>query len=204
MTGGAGSRRRKRIRPFLLDRVLRREHEERLGESIRLSGRRHRMLLHRLQQRGLRLRRRAVDLVGEDDVREDRSVHELEDAAPGRVILLEQLRPRDVRRHQVRRELHARERQLERLRDRLHEQCLREPWNADEQRVSAGEQRRDEVVDDVVLAHDPPADLLDEAAPRVGELAEQRDVAGVVSVWSGGWCASCRRCHAAHPWVDPG
>jgi hypothetical protein len=27
---------------------------------------------HRLEQRGLRLRRRAVDLVGEEDVREDR------------------------------------------------------------------------------------------------------------------------------------
>ena len=39
------------------------------------------VLLHRLEQRALRLRRGAVDLVGEDDVREDRALAELEDLA---------------------------------------------------------------------------------------------------------------------------
>ena len=40
------------------------------------------LLLHRLQQRGLRLRRRAVDLVGEHDVREDRARQNTNAAAP--------------------------------------------------------------------------------------------------------------------------
>jgi hypothetical protein len=65
------------------------------------------VLLHRLEQRRLRLRRRAVDLIRQDHMREDRAAHELEDATAGRVILLEQLRPGDVGRHQVRRELYA-------------------------------------------------------------------------------------------------
>ncbi len=62
---------RERIRPFLLDRILRREYEERLGQRHRPPGRCDAMLLHRLEQGGLRARRRAVDLIGEDDVRED-------------------------------------------------------------------------------------------------------------------------------------
>jgi hypothetical protein len=36
------------------------------------------VLLHRLEQRALRLRRGAVDLVGEDDVGEDRALAERE------------------------------------------------------------------------------------------------------------------------------
>ena len=169
-----------RIRAFLLDRILRREHEERLGQLVRLSGRGHGVLLHRLQQRGLRLRWRAVDLVGQHDVGEDRPSGKLEDAPPGRVIFLEQLRARDVARHQVGRELHAREAQVERLSDRLHEERLREARHADEQCVSAGEQRGDEVVDDLVLADDAPSDLLDQRSPRARELAEQLEVARVV------------------------
>ena len=101
----------------------------------------------------------------------------LKNAAPGRVILLEQLGAGDVARHQVRRELHAREAQVERLRHRLHEQRLREAGHADEQHVAAGEQRGDEIVDDLVLADDAPPDLLDQRRARARELLEQLDVA---------------------------
>ena len=67
-----------RIGALVLDRVLRREHDERPRERVGLALDRHLPLLHRLQQRGLRLRRRAVDLVGEQEVREDRPGTELE------------------------------------------------------------------------------------------------------------------------------
>jgi len=106
------------------------------------------------------------------------------------VILLQQLRPRDVARHQVGRELHTREAQVERLGDRVHEQRLRQPRHADEQHVPAREQRRDEVVDDRVLADDPSPDLLDERRARAGELVEQLEVAGVV-----GWLRSRGHAH---------
>ena len=67
-----------RIRPFLLDRVLRGQHEERLGQRMPPAADRHLVLLHRLEQRRLRLRRRAVDLVGQDHVGEDRPLHKPE------------------------------------------------------------------------------------------------------------------------------
>ena len=62
-----------RIGPFLLDRVLRGQHEERVGQPVPLAADGHLPLLHRLEQGGLRLGRRAVDLVGQHDVGEDRA-----------------------------------------------------------------------------------------------------------------------------------
>jgi hypothetical protein len=56
----------------LLDRVLRREDEERRLELVGFSTVRDGAFLHRLEQRRLRLRRRAVDLIREDDLAEDR------------------------------------------------------------------------------------------------------------------------------------
>ena len=67
-----------RIRALVLDRVLRREDDERRLEQARLALDRHLPLLHRLEQRGLRLRRSSVDLVGEQEVREDRPGPKLE------------------------------------------------------------------------------------------------------------------------------
>ena len=54
-------------------RVLRRDDEERLRQRDRLPVERDLPLVHRLEQRGLRARARAVDFVGEEDVREDRA-----------------------------------------------------------------------------------------------------------------------------------
>jgi hypothetical protein len=61
-----------RVGALLLDRVLRRQHEERVGQRVVFAADGDLALLHRLQQRGLRLGRGAVDLVGQHDVGEDR------------------------------------------------------------------------------------------------------------------------------------
>ena len=107
---------RQRIGAFLLDRILRRQHEQRPIELMADAADGDLVFLHRLEQRGLRLRRRAIDLVGEDDVREDRPGHEADAARSGGAILLDHLGADDVRRHQVRRELDAAELQVHRLR----------------------------------------------------------------------------------------
>ena len=77
-----------RIGAFLLDRVLRRQDEERLRQSMQLSAGGDLVFLHRFQQRRLRLGRRAVDFVGQDHVREDRAADEAQDAPAGRSCLL--------------------------------------------------------------------------------------------------------------------
>ena len=65
-----------RIRAFHFDRVLRREHKERFRQRMPHAGRGDLVFLHRFEQRGLRLGRRAVDFVGENHVREDGAFHE--------------------------------------------------------------------------------------------------------------------------------
>src|SRR6266581_3439627 len=60
---------RERVCAFVLDRVLRRHDEERAVEAERLALQGRLPLLHRLEERGLRLRRCAVDLVRKEDVR---------------------------------------------------------------------------------------------------------------------------------------
>src|SRR5262249_2158729 len=138
-----------------------------------LPGARDLALLHGLEERGLRLRRRAVDLVGEDEVREDRPGRELEEALAGRLVLGDDLGAGDVARHEVRRELDARELEREDLRERGDEQRLREPGDADEQAVPAREERHEELVDHVPHADD----LLVELAPDLpGRLAELLDL----------------------------
>ena len=92
-----------RVGALHLERVLRREDEERRVERVAVAGDGDLVLLHRLEQARLGLRRGAVDLVGEHEVREDRAGLEPEDPLP--VLLDEDVRAGDVGRHQVRREL---------------------------------------------------------------------------------------------------
>jgi hypothetical protein len=61
-----------RVGALLLEGVLRRHHEEGLRERVAHTPHRHGPLLHRFEQRGLRLGRGAVDLVGQQHLREDR------------------------------------------------------------------------------------------------------------------------------------
>ena len=67
-----------RIGAFLLDGVLRGEDEKQVGKLVSLSGDRHLPLFHRFQQRRLHLRGRAIDLVGQHQIAEQRTGLELE------------------------------------------------------------------------------------------------------------------------------
>ena len=62
-----------RIGALELDGVLGREDGEALGQRVRRAVHGHPALLHRLEQRGLGLGGRTVDLVAQDQVAEDRS-----------------------------------------------------------------------------------------------------------------------------------
>ena len=76
-----------RVRALEFERVLRGDDHERPRQRIGLAVDRHLAVAHRLQQGALRARRRAVDLVGQHDVAEDR---------PARVNELARLRVEDV------------------------------------------------------------------------------------------------------------
>ena len=93
-----------RVGALVLDRVLGRDDDERVGQRPALALDGHLPLLHRLEQRRLRLRRRAVDLVGQEQVGEDRTLRGTgtTPSATSRIGLAG-----DIGRHQVGGELHA-------------------------------------------------------------------------------------------------
>jgi hypothetical protein len=143
---------RKRMDPLVLVRVLRRDHEERVGQPLRLAVDRHLPLLHRLEQRRLRARRRAVDLVREEHVREHDAGHEHRLASSHDHLAGELSRSR------VRRELHPLELRTQHVRDRSSEERLRATGRPLDQDVSTGEGGDEQQLDCAILPQD---DLLD-------------------------------------------
>ena len=173
-----------RIGALGLDRVLGREHDERLRHRIGGAADRDLVLLHDLQQRRLHLGRRAVDLVGEQEVVKDRP--ELGVEAPG-------VRPPDpradqVRGHEIRGELDAPVGPGQRSRQRLDGQRLGQAGHALEQHVAAGQQADEHALEHRVLSDDHPFDLVQHPLQRVAGLPlAADDVCGVVSCRSPCW-----------------
>ena len=151
-----------------LDRVLRRQHQERVRHRIRPPTDRHLPLRHRLQQRRLHLRRRPVDLVRQHQVGHHRTQLHVErllrrPVDPG---------PHDVRRHQIRGELDPAETAAHRGGQRRGRQRLRDARHALQQAVPLRQQRHQQPLDQPVLPHDHPLDLeqrlLERDVGRVG------------------------------------
>ena len=97
---------------------------------------RHLALGHDLEQRRLHLGRRAVDLVGQHEVGEDRAELDVEGVLAGLV----DAGADDVGGHEVGRELQAGERAADRAGQRLDGERLRDAGHTLEQAVAAGEQ----------------------------------------------------------------
>src|SRR5215217_283972 len=93
------------------------------------------------------------------------------------VLLVQHLGAGNVRRHQVRRELDALEREIENLRHGLDQQRLRQARYAGDQAVPAGEEGHQDLVDDRVLADDDLPDLRQDAlAPGSDPFGDRGDV----------------------------
>ena len=146
-----------RISAFLLDGILRGQHQERLLQLEGLVADGDLLFLHGFEQRALHLGGRAVDFVGQDEVGEDRAFARGE-AAGLRIV---NLRADDVGGQHVRRELQARE---------FHAACtsasdltarvLARPGHAFEQDVAVGQQADDQPLDQIILADDDFAEFV--------------------------------------------
>ena len=134
------------------------------GTLKRLAPDRHLALLHDLEQRALDLGRRAVDLVGEQQVGEDRPERGLELAR----LLVVDPRADQVGRDEVGRELDALELAADRLGQRLDRHRLGQPRDALDEDVAARQQRDDQALQQVVLADDDLLDLVQEPLHRGG------------------------------------
>ncbi len=156
-----------------LDRVLRRQHQERRRERVGRAAEAHLPLGHDLEQRRLHLGRRAVDLVDQHEVGEDGAELDVEGLARGAVDAGAQ----DVARHQVGGELQAYRGAADDGRERLDRERLGDPGHALEQAVPACEQGHGHPLHHAVLAHDHLLDLEQRALehrPRGSDVAGRR------------------------------
>jgi hypothetical protein len=122
------------------------------------------MFLHCFEESGLNLRRRAVDFVGKDDVREDGSA--LHHESPGRLV--ENLRSDDVRGEQVGSELNSVKRSVDRFGECADGECLREAGDALEKYVTTGQKRDQEALDHSVLTNNAFPDFVDDGFRQIG------------------------------------
>ena len=131
-------------------------------------------LLHDLEQRRLHLGGRAVDLVGEQEVAEDRAELGVE------LVLVRAEDPRadEVARHEVGRELDPRERAAEDGRGRLDRQGLGEAGHALDQEMAAGEKAHEQPLEHLFLPGDDAPDLEE----RLFELRQVLPLLGGVPV----------------------
>ena len=152
----------------LLGRVLRRDDKEGPRQVARLAVHGHGALLHRLQQRRLRLRRRAVQLVGKQHLREDGPLAHHEAAA----LAVEHRQAGDVGRKQVVGALHALEIQPERRRQRRRQRGLAASRRVLDQKVAVGKDAGQRQLDSLPAAEEAQRHRIDDGG------GARRDVGG--------------------------
>ena len=160
-----------RERAFVVDRVLRGDHQEwrrqHMGHAIDRDAR----LGHRLEQRGLGPRRRAVDFVGQQQLGKDRTRPEFE---LGR-LLIEDRTSGHVGRQQVGRALNAFEGTADAARQRPGEHRLGHARHVLQQNVplrEPGHQRQNQLS---ALADDHLLDVGDNAFRRLVGIKHRRN-----------------------------
>ncbi len=164
------------VGPLLLQGVLGRKDEEREIQSIVIAVRRDHLLLHRLQQRCLRLGRGAVDLVCQQNIGEDRALGEDELSFAGFRIILKELCTRNVRRHQVGGELNAVKRKRKGFRDRADQQGLGKPRNSFQQTMTPRENRNDHLIYNIIHPHNLLAQLIHHLLTRRPKFLDSRNI----------------------------
>jgi hypothetical protein len=119
---------------------------------------------HHLEQRGLHLRRRPVDLVGEDEVREHRTQLDVEGLTRRAV----DARTDEIRRNQVGGELQADEGSADGVGEGLDRERLGEAGDALDEAMPFGEQTHEDAFDHAVLPDDDPLHLEERTLELLG------------------------------------
>src|SRR5205814_5804887 len=143
------------IGPLGIDRVLRGHDEERIRDFVGLAADGHLPLLHDFEKRALDLRGSAVDLVGEQEIREHRTEGSLKVSG----ALVVNARTNEVRGHEVGSELDPFEVAGDGLSNRLDRQGLRQTGYAFDEQMAARQQTHHEALEQVVLPDDHFLDL---------------------------------------------
>ncbi len=145
-----------RIGALLLQRVLRGEHQEWIGQFVGCLAEGDLALLHGFQQRALHLGRSAVDFIGQNEIAENRAMLGAEAA----VLRVVNHRAHDVGGQHVRRELKTLEVEVDGAGQRFERERLGQAGHAFEQDVAVGDERNEQAVDQMLLADNHAPHLL--------------------------------------------
>jgi hypothetical protein len=158
-----------RVGALVLNGVGRGEHMEgpSQGERLTLDG--DLPFLHRLEESRLGLRRRPVDLVGQQQSGEERTAPEREVLAP----LVVDEGAGQVAGQEVRCELGAGELQAQRRRERPSGQRLPKAGKVLNEDVAAGKDGAQDQGQRLALSHDGALDLVEDALTLLGDLRER-------------------------------
>ena len=137
-------------------RILGRDNEERLRQDMPLAVDSHHRFGHALKQARLGSRRRPVDLVGENDIAENRAGNKPELLE----FFIENVRSGNIARQHIRRELNPAVGRLNRLGKRLYENAFSHSRSILQQEMPVRHQADDHVADDVGFAFEDDADVL--------------------------------------------
>src|SRR6516225_698507 len=159
---------REGIRPLVLDRILRRDDQEAVGEGMRPAVERDLALLHRLEEGRLGLGRGAVDLVGEQHLGEDRPARQRESVS----LEVEDVRADDIAGHEIGRELDPLELEPGARGEGPREKRLPDARHAFEQHVPPGEQAHHQQVDVLLLTDYDGADACEDLAVELPKPIE--------------------------------
>ena len=110
------------------------------------------------------------------DVGEDRALDEPHPPPPGPFLLLEHLRPGDVRGHQVRRELNSVEMQPQEPGDARDHQRLGQPRHALQDAVTLAKQRDQDLLEHIVLTDDHPGKFPGQLAVNLGQHLRRPEI----------------------------
>ena len=154
-----------RVGAELVRRILRGDDEKRPRQAARFVLDRDLLLFHGFEQRALRFRPGAVDLIGQQHLREDGALVEDESL----FAALEDADADEVAGHQIGGELHARKLQPERHRQRMCQRRFAHARNVFDEQVATGHETGDAVFDLRAFAYDDRANLVGQP----GKLARE-------------------------------
>src|SRR5215469_4027137 len=139
-----------RIGPFLFNRVLCGHYHEERRQLMRGSSHGNLTLLHRFEQRGLNLRRSAVDLICQNEIVEHGSRLKAKLSLALRRVI--DLRTGDVRGQQVGRELNSREARVKKGGELLDCASLSKPRQTFDQEIAVRQQANNKPLDHLFLS----------------------------------------------------
>ena len=164
-----------RVGALLLDRILGSQDEEGIWQGVGVAAGRELAFFHGLEQGTLGLRRGAIDLVGENDVAEQRTFDESKVAVTRGDVFLEDVGTGDVSGHQVGSELNASKLKLSHRRERRDQLGFCQAGNAFKDGVAAADQGNEYLLDRLVHADDDVGKLIAEIEEGVVQAADGGD-----------------------------